>query len=256
MKIGLVQWDILSAQPDANVAQVTQMTDALDVHLLILPELCTSGYLLSKDQLRALAITIPGPGLESFIALAKARSACVIAGVVERDGAHLYNTAIIVSPQGFIGAQRKIHLTRLERATFTQGTTSEVFTVGDLRFGIVTCFDAWFPELSRALCVQGAQLLCQPAAFGGPQTLDIMRVRAMENHVFVATANRTGQEMLDGMTATFRGESRLVGCHGELIVTASQEPAVVAGEFDPKLASSKTNVMCDDLCQEWSRYMS
>src|SRR5690606_15396811 len=101
-------------------------------------------------------------------------------------------TAVVVGPNGFVGKQRKLHTTTLEERIFDRGTQLNTFILGTASVGIVTCFDAWFPEASRELCVRGTQLLCQPAAFGGQQTLDLMRTRSMENRVFSATANRTG----------------------------------------------------------------
>lgn len=72
----------------------------------------------------------------------------------------------------------------------------------------------WFPEACRELTRRGAQLLCQPAAFGGTQTLEIMRVRSMENHLLSVTANRIGRETSGDLTVDFRGESQIVDCHG------------------------------------------
>ena len=166
----------------------------------------------------------------------------------------LYNTAIVVGPEGLIGKQRKVHTTQLERALFARGTQLETFVLGSATVGILTCFDAWFPEASRELCRRGAQLLCQPAAFGGPQTLELMRVRSMENRVFSATANRTGREAAGDLDVEFRGESQVVGCDGAVMGSAGRGPSTVVVDVDLSLANIKANAMCDDLEAEWQRY--
>jgi predicted amidohydrolase len=167
----------------------------------------------------------------------------VIAGVIEKSDDALYNTALVVGPNGWVGRQRKLHLTTLESGLFQRGTQLETFELRSDTFGIVTCFDSWFPEACRDLSRRGAQLLCQPAAFGGTQTLEIMRVRSMENHVFSATANRIGTETAGDLTVDFRGESQIVDCHGRILAAARGDEAAIVAEVDLTSASLKTNAM-------------
>jgi predicted amidohydrolase len=254
VRLGVFQFDVVSCELEENLRRITDGTRQLQVDLLILPELCTSGYLLNPKQAERLAIELPGQGIEPFERLAKHLGAWVIAGVIEKSAGMLYNTALVVGPNGWIGKQRKFHLTTLEAALFQRGTELETFELRSDTVGIVTCFDSWFPEASRDLCRRGAQLLCQPAAFGGTQTLEIMRVRSMENHVFSATANRIGREATADLAVQFRGESQIVDCHGRILVAAQSDEGAIVAELDLASANVKGNAMCADFTAEWDRY--
>lgn len=254
MRLGVFQFDVVPGELEENLRRITDGARQLQVDLLILPELCTSGYLLHREQAKRHAIELPGEGIEPFEHLAKHLGAWVVAGVIEKSGEALYNTALVVGPNGWVGKQRKLHLTKLEGPLFQRGTELETFELRSDTFGIVTCFDSWFPEACRDLSRRGAQLLCQPAAFGGTQTLDIMRVRSMENHVFSATANRIGRETTADLAVDFRGESQIIDCHGRILAAAGSNEGAVVVEVDLASANRKTNAMCADLTAEWERY--
>jgi predicted amidohydrolase len=254
MRLGVFQFDVVPCELEKNLRRISDGTCHLQVDLLILPELCTSGYLLNREQAERFAIELPGEGIKPFEHLAKHLGAWVIAGVIEKSNEALYNTALVVGPNGWVGKQRKLHLTTLEAPLFQRGTELETFVLRSDTLGIVTCFDSWFPEACRDLSRRGAQLLCQPAAFGGTQTLEIMRVRSMENHVFSATANRIGRETTANLAADFRGESQIVDCHGRILAAAGSDEAAIVAELDLASANIKTNAMCADLTAEWGRY--
>jgi omega-amidase len=254
VQLGVFQFDVVSCELEENLRRITDGTRQLQVDLLILPELCTSGYLLNREQAERLAIELPGQGIEPFERLAKHLGAWIIAGVIEKSEKALYNTALVVGPNGWLGKQRKLHLTTLEAPLFQRGTELETFALRSDTVGIVTCFDAWFPEACRELSRRGAQLLCQPAAFGGTQTLEIMRVRSMENHVFSATANRIGRETTLDLAVDFRGESQIVDCHGRILAAARNDERAIVVEVDLALANVKANAMCADFSAEWERY--
>jgi omega-amidase len=254
MRLGIFQFDVVPCEPAENLRRMVDGTRQLGVDLLILPELCTSGYLLNRGQAERLAIELPGEGVRPFEQLAQRLNAWVIAGVIEKAGESLYNTALVVGPTGWVGKQRKLHLTTLEAPLFQRGTELRTFELGSDMVGIVTCFDSWFPEACRELCGRGAQLLCQPAAFGGPQTLEIMRVRALENHVFSATANRVGRETTAELTVDFRGESQIVDCNGRVLAAAGTDEGAIVAEVDLASARLKRNAMCADFTAEWKRY--
>ena len=254
MRLGVFQFDVVPCEPKTNLRRIVEGTSALQLDLLVLPELCTSGYLLTREQANELAIELPSDDVRPFEDLARHLGAWIIAGVIERSEDALYNSALVVGPDGWIGKQRKIHVSKLEAPLFSRGTRLQTFDLGSNTVGIITCFDAWFPEASRELCRRGAQLLCQPAAFGGSQTLEIMRVRAMENHLFAATANRLGREVRSGITAEFRGESQIVDCDGRVLASAGRSEEALVTEVDLSTATLKANAMCADLAEEWRRY--
>lgn len=117
-----------------------------------------------------------------------------------------------------------------------------------------SCFDSWFPEACRMLTLQGAQILCHPANFGGSKSLDVIKVRALENALFTVTANRVGSEQGRDFSAEFLGESQIVGCDGEILQSVGGEETVVIIEIDPEQARRKSNIICEDLQEEWDFY--
>lgn len=125
---------------------------------------------------------------------------------LERDGDDLFNTAVVFNPSGEIIAKyRKIHLfdveipggrTYLESDTISPGNETTLFTIGDLVFGMATCYDLRFPELFRSLTGQGADVLLLPAAFTLETGKDhwelLLRARAVENQCWMAGAGQWG----------------------------------------------------------------
>src|SRR5687768_14820900 len=122
MRLGVFQFDVVLCEPEENLRRIVHGTRQLQVDLLILPELCTSGYLLTREQAERFAIELPSEGVRPFEELAHRLSAWVIAGVIEKSGESLYNTALVVGPNGWVGKQRKLHLTTLEAPLFQRGT--------------------------------------------------------------------------------------------------------------------------------------
>jgi len=162
MDIAFLQFAPQWGDPQHNLAAITAALTNHRFDLIVLPELCFSGYLFaSRDVLRAQAESIPdGPTTQALIAMAKQKDAFVIAGLAERDGSKLYNSAVVVGPQGFVGKHRKRHFTPLEARLFDRGEALKVFDLNGVVAGVVICFESWFPEACRALVQQGATLLC------------------------------------------------------------------------------------------------
>lgn len=258
MKAGFFQYDVVQHNYEANLHYLREQVRGLDFDLLVLPELFTSGYLFeNRRQLRAFAqkhpLTQTVEDLRQLL-VENNQGGVLVGTVPELDRENIYNTGIAVSGGGLLGKQRKRHLTRLEKQFFTRGEDIHPIPIGNTTIGIVTCFDAWFPELFRLLVSRGVQLICQPANFGGPWTPDIMRVRAMENHVYCIVANRIGREKTDRIEAIFRGGSQIIQPDGQILARSDDQKVVSILEIDPVLSMKKSNMMCDDLADEWQRY--
>jgi len=147
----------------ARIAQWTERAAAGGAHLVLFPELCVNGH-CDPDTL-AHAESIPnGPSTLALLALAAKYNLVLCAGLSERDGDRVYNTQILAGPQGFIGKQRKIHLSRDEVLFFQPGNELAVFDLGFCQAGISICYDGWSPEVSRILAIRGAEVLLMPHA--------------------------------------------------------------------------------------------
>ncbi len=158
-----------------------------------------------------------GPSVMAVAKVAADLDIHVVFGFAERDAASpetLYNSAALVTPDGVAGTYRKIHLgIPLETDRFTPGTELPVFETRLGPIGIQICYDFYNnPELSRVLALKGARLLINPTGRSdlprGAENLTHMTlVRAQENLVFAASANRVG----DAHGSTWAGGSVIGG---------------------------------------------
>src|SRR5439155_1662137 len=90
----------------------------------------------------------------------------VCCGLVERDGDRLHKTAVLVSPDGLIGAYRKTHLPFLGVDRFVvPGDELPVWDTPLGRIGVEICYDLRFPEVTRTLALNGADIVCHPTNF-------------------------------------------------------------------------------------------
>ncbi len=134
------------------------------------------------------AESVPGPTTTRLGAAARKLKSYICAGLYEREGKILYNTAVLLDREGRVaGKYRKTHLPREEvEAGLTPGSEYPVFQTDFGKVGMMICWDLQFPEPSRALALKGAELILLPI-WGGSDIL--ARARAMENHVFLITSS-------------------------------------------------------------------
>lgn len=195
---------------------------AAGANLVVLPELCNTGYVFeTREEAFALAETIPdGETTAAWMQAAARHGITVVAGITEREGDVLYNSAVVVGPRGFIGRYRKNHLWAAENLFFEPGNLGvPVFRIGAGRISVAICYDIWFPETFRLAALQGADLLCVPTNWvpmpRQPSHLPVMaNILAMggahANSMFVACADRVGVER----GQPFLGNSVIAGHDG------------------------------------------
>ncbi|MEO0760694.1 MAG: nitrilase-related carbon-nitrogen hydrolase, partial [Pseudomonadota bacterium] len=122
---------------------------AAGADLAVLPELADSGYVFeTREEAFALA-TDPAdsPSIAAWAAVARARDMHVVAGFAERAGPVLYNSAVVIAPEGMLGVYRKTHLWAAEALFFERGDAGyPVFRTRLGRIGALICYDGWFPE--------------------------------------------------------------------------------------------------------------
>ena len=130
---------------------------------------------------------IPGPSTERLGEKARSYGMYIVAGLTERDGAAVYNTAVLIDRHGRVaGKYRKVHLPREEvEGGLTPGGAFPVFDTDFGRIGMMICWDAEYVDAARAMAIQGAEILLVPAA-GGYMTL--LKARALENHLYVVSS--------------------------------------------------------------------
>ena len=177
--------------------------------LVLFPELVIHGHCTPNTA--EVAEPVPdGPSVKRLIAIARQHDVVLSAGLSERDQSTVYNTQVLVGPDGYIGKQRKLHLSRDEVLYYTGGQDLSVFAIGKCNVGISICYDTEFPELPRILALRGAEVLLMPHASRDKQWDDtpeseaaarrFMRdaymrfaMRAKENAVFAVLADQAGR---------------------------------------------------------------
>lgn len=169
-------------------APLIEQAAAQKADLIVLPETLTYAY--THRKMVDCAEPIPGPSSDYFAALAKQHNLYIVAGLVEREGRYLYNTAALLGPDGSLaGKYRKVTLPRSEiEAGIQPGHEYPVFDTRFGKVGMMICYDGFFPEVARQLTVNGAEVICWPVWGCNPL---LGAARACENHVYVISSTYT-----------------------------------------------------------------
>ena len=173
--------------------------------------------------------------------LCKELNTIVVCGMLEKSGAQLFNTAVLIGPEGLIGSYRKIHLPYLgvDRFTTPGDRPFEVFEANGVRIGMLICYDGGFPEAARVLALRGADIILLPTNWppGGDYMAQFsINSRAMENGVYFAAVNRVGTE--NGFR--FIGKSRICSPVGATMTSIDNDkPGIIRADIDPVAARTK-----------------
>ena len=231
IKLALVQISSKREDKEANLQKIEKLTNKAKeegADVAVFPELCMSGYVV-RDQFYEMAETIPGPTVERIEALAKKTGVHVIFGMPElsqKSKATMFNTALLISPKGYIGKYRKMYLPTHsvfeEKRYFRPGYEAAAFQTEVGNIGLCICYDIFFPEVIRLTRLKGAQLIvCISASPAVRRSYfeTLTRARAIENTVYLAYVNLAGVQ--DGLQ--FWGGSHLVNPTGDVVAKAKYD---------------------------------
>ena len=245
MKIAGVQMDVTIGEVDHNVQRMIDRlreTRAAGAELTIFPECAATGYCFdSLDEARPFAESIPGPITERMSAACAELGGFAVFGLLEVEGESVFNAAVLVGAKGVLGSYRKVHLPFLGVDMFASygDRPFAVQAAGDVRVGMSICYDSAFPESSRVMTIQGADLIALPTNWPpGAECVaeHVIATRAMENGVYFAAVNRVGTER----GFEFIGRSRICAPNGKtLAVSTGTEEEILYAEIDPELARNK-----------------
>jgi agmatine deiminase len=246
--IGLVQTSLSDNIKNNMGKTILKIREAATkgAQIICLQELYRTKYFPTdeKKDVTQLAETIPGETTSALSNLAKELNVVIIAPIFEVDSGKHYNTAVVIDSDGtIIGRYRKMHIPHdpffYEKSYFDVGDSGyQIFRTRHLSFGVLICYDQWFPEAARTLALQGADLIFYPSAIGYLEgdTLsqedwhyaweNIQRSHAIANGIHVASVNRVGTEG----KIRFWGASFVCDAFGRMIKRAGEEneEAVVA----------------------------
>lgn len=224
-RIACIQFEPKIGRREENVVATLRLVEEAATRgatVCVLPELCNSGYVFeTREEAFELAEEIPqGPTTRAWAEVARAHGVILVAGIAERVGRHLYNSAVLVRPDGQVSTYRKMHLWHREKLVFEPGNLGfPVFSTPLGCIGVAICYDMWFPEAARILALRGADLICVPTNWvpmpgqpreERPMAVYLCMATAHVNAVFVAAADRTGVER----GQRFLGNSVVVGPSG------------------------------------------
>jgi predicted amidohydrolase len=251
LKAGFIQFNPELGNPEKNMEMLAALiTKGREANLLVIPELANSGYnFKSKSQAFNLAEDLcDSRFLEFLIQQSREHQLYLVAGMNEKENGKLYNTAVLVSPQGLIGKYRKIHLFLNEFDFFEKGDIGlPVFNLAGLSVGILICFDWVFPEVWRILALKGADVICHPSNLVLPYAQQAVPVHGMINKTYVITANRYGVE--NGIK--FSGQSFICDPEGKMLRMAkSSVDDVDWDEFDLAQARDKKMTSRNDVLKD------
>lgn len=257
MRIAIVQSFPNYADTASNLVSIHAIIDSTNTDLLVFPELATSGYFFSNtsDIIQHAFIWNESLELQHIQEKAKETNTIIVIGFPEKVGESLYNSAGIFMPDAEQSrVYRKTHLFYKEHLIFEPGNTG-FFCVRDINhdctIGIMICYDWRFPEAARTLALQGADLIVCPSNLVTTLSGKVFPARAIENKVYVAVANRVGEETLGDETLLFRGESAIYDYLGERINQASfGNEEIIFAEIDPIATRNKAFNSVNDIFKD------
>jgi beta-ureidopropionase len=250
MKIGYIQFKPEFGNKKRNLRRILRFLNEgaeMEADLLVLPELCATGYVFkSKKEVNALSEVVPeGQTTRALTDFAVEKNLYVVAGLCERKDKKFFNSAALVGPDGFIAVYRKAHLFDEEKTWFTKGEDPfRIYRTANAKIGMMICFDWIFPEVIRILALKGAQIVCHPSNLVLPYCQKALLGAAVQNKVFIITANRVGIER----GVRFTGMSQIVKPDMQVLARSQRTGEDVrVVEIDPEAADSKKITERNDL---------
>lgn len=224
MKIGYLQLRPQFGRTKENVRAAKSMLVGVSDATVVLPELFNTGYVFRNiEEVRDLAETATGFTVTELKKVALAQRLNLVFGFAEVKNRKYYNSSALITSKGTTHVYQKAHLFDREKLFFQPGTgVFKAYPVEGAKIGMMICFDWFFPEVTRILALDGAQVICQPANLVLPWCQDAMRTRSIENRVFSVTANRIGMEKRGNISLTFTGKSQVVSPKGDVLASATE----------------------------------
>jgi len=254
IKVAGIQMGTYTGDYESNMSNALTALDktASDFKpdIVCFSELMTVPYFACtyNDKFFELAEPIPGRTTKIMADAAKKHGFHIIATTFEKAEDKYYNSAFLVSPAGELkGVYRKVHIPKSgdrkllpidEQYYFSGGNDLPVFDLNGIPIGILICFDRSITESFRVLMLKGAKIVFVPVATFGMRKdpfWEELKVRGMENHIFVIAVNKAGDEICEGEEVKRHhfGRSCIIGPMGDMLASLEDEPfGVLTGTID------------------------
>jgi len=235
-----------SQDPKANISLATNLINAAVDHgakIICFPEVFHLPWFANQKKKESfqLAEPIAGKTITTMQQIAAEKKVTLICPIFEIDDGLFFNTAVIIGKKGnILGKYRKAHIPDIplwhEKYYFQPGDTGfPVFEAEKLRFGVLICWDVFFPEAFRLMALAGAQMVFCPtaSAFESQHRWEmVIRAHAITNLMYIFRVNRVGEEG----EQNFYGSSFCANPYGEMVCSSGDTAnSVILAEIDPNL---------------------
>lgn len=246
--VAALQFAILKGNVESNIRKVDNLGSSLDTStskLVVLPEMWPYGF--DYARLREHALRAPQI-LNQMVKWALSWNAILIGSIAEliEDGG-IVNRAYVIDPSGkILGFYDKIHLfsPHGEHLYFTRGSHILIVSSPLGRIGVIICYDLRFPELSRRIAIEGADILCVPALWPSVRVEHwrlLLRARAIENQIFVVGCNGCGETG----NIIYPGASAVIDPWGEVLQEGDNTEGVISATVSIKaVEKARTKIPC------------
>lgn len=219
MRLTLYQQPAVLEDISGNVARIASAIRAADTEVFLTSEMAITGYLI-RDGFFRHAMALDDPVLAPLLAACSETGTILVAGLPERHDTHLYNTAMVIGPEGLMGRYRKTHFPNSgpfeERLYFAPGQDLPLFPTPCGKMALTICYDLYFPELFKRYALAGAELIVNISASPSATRFNfetLLPARAIETTTYVAFCNVIGKQR----DMVFWGGSRLIDPKGRVV---------------------------------------
>jgi formamidase len=256
-----IQMSVVPWEPAATLDKMESIVDQVKenfpwVQMIVFHELVVSGAAIfvpasSSEPWRKIAEPIPGPLSARLCELARRVKKWIIPGsMYEVDGPAIYNSAIVISPEGKIAAKyRKMFPWLPYESETTAGDQFCIFDIPEVgRFGLCICYDAWFPEVIRTLAWMGAEVILHPTltpTSDRSAELILTQANAIFNQCYVVDIN--------GIGPWGGGRSLIVDPEGRVLQQAGEHDKVLTELLNMDQVRKTREYGTFGLCQTWKQ---
>jgi predicted amidohydrolase len=247
MRLAIFQCDTAGLTPKQRLLRLKKAATEADAGLLLCPELFMSGYAIVAD-IQRFAEPADGRFASEAARIARDTGTALVYGYPELAEGEMYNAALVIDADGdCLANHRKLAIPPgLETGLFSNGSGLTLFDIGAIKFAVLICYDAEFPEAVRAAAQAGAQVILVPTALKeqwGVVAERVIPARAFENGVYLLYANHAGSEG----AISYLGGSCIVAPDGKDIQRADKAETVISASVD---------LTCVDIAQQSLPYLN
>jgi predicted amidohydrolase len=236
MKISIVQMKPKFLDLESNFNTMKAYYEKSGSDVILYPELCLSGYNFdNKNEVETCALTEFSKIIKYFLDETRKNDNAVAFGTVFKKGDKFYNSQIFIAEDEIV-IYDKVNLFNRENLFFTPGKKAKVVEFKGYKFGMSVCFDWFNPEFFRDLAKNGADVILHSANLVMPYCQQANITRSIENRVYIATANRIGEER--GLY--FTGMSQITDPYGKILIRLGEDlEGAYEVDIDPLISRDK-----------------